>query len=91
MVRDILAVPASTVASESAFSTSGRVLDAFRSSLTPKIVEDLICAQDWLRSSNRPISVEEDLEELEKLEEVLPLVGITHGLGGSSSTPTPNY
>ncbi|XP_019178818.1 PREDICTED: zinc finger BED domain-containing protein RICESLEEPER 2-like [Ipomoea nil] len=44
MARDILAVPISTVASESAFSTSGRVLDAFRSSLTPRIVEALVCA-----------------------------------------------
>ncbi|KAF2302977.1 hypothetical protein GH714_012217 [Hevea brasiliensis] len=40
-----------------------------RSSLTPRIVEALICAQDWTRSSNCPINVEEDLEELEKFEE----------------------
>ncbi|XP_031111928.1 zinc finger BED domain-containing protein DAYSLEEPER-like [Ipomoea triloba] len=46
MARDVLTVTISTVAFESAFSTSGRVLDAFRSSLTPKIVEALICAQD---------------------------------------------
>ena len=31
MARDILAIPISTVASESAFSTSGCILDAFRS------------------------------------------------------------
>ncbi|KAF2288599.1 hypothetical protein GH714_009032 [Hevea brasiliensis] len=61
--------PVSTVASESAFRTGGRVLDPFRSSLTPRIVEALICAQDWIRSSNCPINVEEDLEELEKLED----------------------
>ena len=36
MARDILAVLVSTVASEYAFSTSGRVLNDFRSSLTPK-------------------------------------------------------
>ncbi|KAF2317232.1 hypothetical protein GH714_018748 [Hevea brasiliensis] len=40
-----------------------------RSSLTPRIVKALICAQDWTRSSNCPINVEEDLEELEKFEE----------------------
>ena len=37
MARDVLAVPASTVASESAFSTGGRTLDSFRTSLTPKV------------------------------------------------------
>ncbi|GKV07474.1 hypothetical protein SLEP1_g19249 [Rubroshorea leprosula] len=37
MARDILVIPVSTVASKSAFSTSGRVLDDFRSSLTPKM------------------------------------------------------
>ncbi|KAF2282980.1 hypothetical protein GH714_043142 [Hevea brasiliensis] len=122
MASDILVAPVLTIALESAFSTDERVLDAFSNSLTPKIVEGLICAQDWLRSSNRPISIEEDLEELKKLEEgvelihlifqfycfifsldiefpfsrtlqfsMLSFVGITHGLAGSSSTPTPNY
>ncbi|CAN1782108.1 Zinc finger BED domain-containing protein RICESLEEPER 2 [Linum perenne] len=52
MVRDILTVPISIMPSKSTFSTSGRVLDSFRSSLTPKIVEALICAEDWLRSRN---------------------------------------
>ncbi|XP_050225706.2 zinc finger BED domain-containing protein RICESLEEPER 2-like [Mercurialis annua] len=72
MARDILAVPISTVASESAFSTSGRVLDCFRSSLTPKLVEALVCTQDWLRAETTPLVIEECLDELEPFEKDLP-------------------
>ncbi|KAL4580236.1 hypothetical protein LXL04_016422 [Taraxacum kok-saghyz] len=42
-------MPISTVASESAFSTGGRVIDKYRSSLNPETAEALICAQDWIR------------------------------------------
>ncbi|KAF7120593.1 hypothetical protein RHSIM_Rhsim13G0111600 [Rhododendron simsii] len=41
IARDVLAMPVSTVASESAFSTGGRILDPFRSSLSPSMVETL--------------------------------------------------
>ncbi|KAJ3708441.1 hypothetical protein LUZ61_012146 [Rhynchospora tenuis] len=51
LVRDILAVPISTVASESAFSTSGRVISQWRSSLSDDTIEALLCVQDWLRAS----------------------------------------
>ena len=68
MARDVLAIPITTVASESAFSTSGRILDDFRSSLTPFMVEALVCTQDWMRRAG-PITDEEDTEELAKLEE----------------------
>ncbi|CAM8898360.1 unnamed protein product [Rhodiola kirilowii] len=75
MARDVLAVPISTVASESAFSTSGRILDAFRSSLTPCLVQALICTQDWIRgrscTSQEHVCIEEDLAEIEKLDEEL--------------------
>ena len=65
IAKDVLAIPISTVASEAVFSTSRRVLDPFRSSLTPKIVEALVCNQDWFRRSSK-VNVEESLEELEK-------------------------
>ncbi|WOG86528.1 hypothetical protein DCAR_0205739 [Daucus carota subsp. sativus] len=46
IARDVLAVQVSTVASESAFSTGGRVLDLFRSSLNPTMVQALVCCQN---------------------------------------------
>ncbi|KAJ1690975.1 hypothetical protein LUZ63_015130 [Rhynchospora breviuscula] len=51
LTRDILAVPISTVASESTFSTTGRTLSLIRSSLNDESLEALICAQDWLKAS----------------------------------------
>uniref|UniRef100_A0A7C8ZQ40 HAT C-terminal dimerisation domain-containing protein n=1 Tax=Opuntia streptacantha TaxID=393608 RepID=A0A7C8ZQ40_OPUST len=68
MARDILAVPISTMSIESAFSTLGRVLDPFRSSLGPKTVETLICTQDWLRASTIRIDVEQLMDDMEKYE-----------------------
>jgi hypothetical protein len=50
VARDIFAIPVTTVASESAFSTSGRVLSEHRSRLTLDILEALMCSQDWLRN-----------------------------------------
>lgn len=48
IARDVLAIPVSTVASESAFSTSGRFVSPHRSRLHPSTLEVLMCAQDWL-------------------------------------------
>ena len=48
LAKDILAIPVSTVASESAFSTGGRFVSPHRNRLHPKTLEALICAQDWL-------------------------------------------
>jgi len=51
ITRHILAIPVTTVASESAFNTGGRVLSEHRSRLTPQMVEALMCSQSWLRHS----------------------------------------
>ncbi|XP_056682441.1 zinc finger BED domain-containing protein RICESLEEPER 2 [Spinacia oleracea] len=47
MARDLLSIPISTVASESAFSVGGKILDPVRSSLKSSVVESLICLRDW--------------------------------------------
>ncbi|CAN0830004.1 Zinc finger BED domain-containing protein DAYSLEEPER, partial [Linum grandiflorum] len=48
IARDVLAIPISTVASESAFSAGGRLISAQRSRLHVKTVEALMCTQSWL-------------------------------------------
>ncbi|GKC73213.1 zinc finger BED domain-containing protein RICESLEEPER 2 [Tanacetum coccineum] len=68
-VLDILCIQVSTVASESAFSASGRVLDPYRNSLAPNIVEALVCTQDWIRTSSRNITMD-TLEDLMKDDEL---------------------
>ena len=66
-----MAVPMSTVASESAFSTGGRVLDSFRSSLSPLTIEALICCQNWLRSTASPVKLQEAMDEVQSIDEEL--------------------
>ena len=70
VAHDVLAIPISTVASKSAFSTGGRVLDPFCNSLSPNTVEALICTQNWLRSkdSTKPINLREAMDEVENYE-----------------------
>ena len=50
IARDILAIPVSTVASESAFSFSRRLVSPHRNRLHPKMIEAFMCAQSWLWS-----------------------------------------
>ncbi|KAH9762677.1 BED-type domain-containing protein [Citrus sinensis] len=54
MAKDLLAIPVTTVASESAFSTGGRTLSPHRSRLHPDTLEAIMCSQHWLwATSNR--------------------------------------
>jgi hypothetical protein len=50
VAEDIFAIPVTTVASESAFSISGRKVNEHRSCLTSCMLEILMCYQDWLRN-----------------------------------------
>ncbi|GKD18382.1 zinc finger BED domain-containing protein RICESLEEPER 2-like protein [Tanacetum coccineum] len=64
LARDVMAIPISTMASEFVFSTSGRVLDAFRSSLTPPVVESLNFTQDWFRENSMLMDAVENWDDI---------------------------
>ena len=52
MAKKFLTVPATSVSSESTFSTGGRTLDDYRSSLSPSMVEALVCSSSWIRGAH---------------------------------------
>ncbi|CAN1732014.1 Putative AC transposase [Linum perenne] len=49
VARDVLVIPVTSVASESAFSSGGRLLDPHRSKLHSATVEALMCTRSWLK------------------------------------------
>lgn len=49
LAADVLAIPITTVASESTFSAGGRVIEPHRACLKPETVEILMCGADWAR------------------------------------------
>ncbi|GJU06709.1 zinc finger BED domain-containing protein RICESLEEPER 2 [Tanacetum coccineum] len=83
MAMDILSVQATSVASESAFSTSERVLSIRRIRLTPASLEMCICLKDHLDAQERkqdkstletPVDFEEEILDAEvQANEAIPL------------------
>jgi len=53
IVRDVMAMQVSTVASESAFSAAGRVVDPYRNRLDSEMVQALICTKDWVAAASK--------------------------------------
>jgi hypothetical protein len=74
LARDVLAIPITTVASESAFSAGGRILDDYRSSLSKDMVEILVCGSDWIKASSRTTiqTLQKSAKEEENLEFQIP-------------------
>ena len=50
MARDILAIPCTSVPSESTFSQARRIIDDTHASLLSETMEALLCVKDWLPS-----------------------------------------
>ncbi|GKA22592.1 zinc finger BED domain-containing protein RICESLEEPER 2 [Tanacetum coccineum] len=94
MAMDIISVQASSVASESAFSTSGRVLSIRRTRLTPASLEMCMCLKDHLDAKERkqdkclletPLDFEEDVFDDEvQQNESIPLSDEEIALDASS-------
>ncbi|KAL7237599.1 hypothetical protein ACSBR2_003828 [Camellia fascicularis] len=76
MARDVLSVPATTVASEAAFSVGGRVIDETRASLLPDIVEALITCNDWIKSPKNRKNL------LPKIPHYFNCAGLHNGVNG---------
>nr|GFA12619.1 G-type lectin S-receptor-like serine/threonine-protein kinase LECRK3 [Tanacetum cinerariifolium] len=95
MAMDILTVQATSVASESAFSTSGRVLSIRRTRLTPAFLEMCMCLKYHLDAEERkqdkstletPVDFEEKILDAEvQANEAIPLSDEEIALDAASS------
>ncbi|KAL8090047.1 hypothetical protein AgCh_039494 [Apium graveolens] len=75
MALDVLNIPISTVASESTFSASGRVIEPHRSCLKPETIEMLLCGDDWARE----LYGLKKSNQKDKPEEKETVIDLTHG------------
>ncbi|WJZ89927.1 hypothetical protein VitviT2T_009110 [Vitis vinifera] len=72
IVRDIYAIPVSTVASKSAFSTSGKVVSKHRNRLHPNTLDTLMCAQSWLwKEKEGDYSIHDSQLQLTMMDEMM--------------------
>ncbi|XP_066384513.1 zinc finger BED domain-containing protein RICESLEEPER 2-like [Miscanthus floridulus] len=85
MARDIMAVPVSTVSSESCFSLTGRIIEERRRRLLPEHVEMLACIKDW-ELGDRRLQHSTDNQELAESFENLYLDVPEDGSGPPSAS-----
>ncbi|CAN0913320.1 Zinc finger BED domain-containing protein RICESLEEPER 1 [Linum grandiflorum] len=72
IARDFLAIPITSVASESAFSSSGRLLDPHRSRLHYETIEAMMCTRSWIME-DMPRDSEAAAESMEGLFSAMSL------------------
>ncbi|KAK1412859.1 hypothetical protein QVD17_34428 [Tagetes erecta] len=83
MARDLLSSQASTVALESAFSTSGRVISLRRTRFSPEAVEMCSCLKDHLDAMDRIqhlTSLKDDIEPESKIHDEEVEGGLSTGI-----------
>lgn len=74
MARDVLSMPISTVASNLTFNIGGHIVDSYKSSLSLRMTEALICAQDWLlpgQSLSKSVSKLLEFDNFEETDKVV--------------------
>ncbi|CAN1223763.1 Putative AC transposase [Linum grandiflorum] len=71
IAKAVLAVPITSVASESAFSSGGRLLDPYRSRLHWNTVELLMCTRSWVQDGTKTAENEGETSALEGVFSIL--------------------
>jgi hypothetical protein len=60
MAKRFLAIPPSSMSSNSTFSSRGRVLDDYRSSSKSATIQTLVCASSWICGSQDEKNIKYD-------------------------------
>lgn len=78
IAREILAIPVSTIASESAFDIGGRVIDSVCFTSAPNLVEVLACLKSWLNEDATSIDLREHINDISHMEEGIENLEYAH-------------
>jgi len=68
VARGILVISMSITSFDSVFNMKGQVLDSFKSSSSPTIVETLVFSQNWLSTTPKVIELWEEMNQKQKIE-----------------------